>query len=73
MPSIMVGVNEAGSRLDELIDSVLHGAEVIITREGRPVAALVRFGNARKAGSAKGLFVVPDDFDEPLEDFRDYM
>jgi hypothetical protein len=27
----------------------------------------------RKAGSAKGLLVVPDDFDEPLEDFKGYM
>ncbi|NOT53655.1 MAG: DUF2281 domain-containing protein [Deltaproteobacteria bacterium] len=25
----------------------------------------------RIPGSAKGLFVVPDDFDAPLEDFRD--
>jgi Protein of unknown function (DUF2281) len=27
----------------------------------------------RKAGSLKGAFVVPDDFNEPLEDFKDYM
>jgi hypothetical protein len=27
----------------------------------------------RVPGSAKGLFVVPDDFDEPLDDFDDYM
>jgi hypothetical protein len=24
-------------------------------------------------GSCKGLFIIPDDFDEPLEDFKDYM
>lgn len=24
-------------------------------------------------GSAKGLIVMADDFDEPLEDFKDYM
>jgi hypothetical protein len=29
--------------------------------------------NVRKAGSLKGAFVVPDDFNEPLEDFKDYM
>ena len=73
MPSIRVDVHEASRRLDELIDSVLHGAEVAITLQGQPVAMLVRCEKARKAGSAKGLFVVPDDFDEPLEDFRDYM
>lgn len=27
----------------------------------------------RKAGSAKGKYVMADDFDEPLEDFAEYM
>ena len=27
----------------------------------------------RKAGSAKGMFVMADDFDEPLEDYAEYM
>jgi hypothetical protein len=27
----------------------------------------------RQAGSAKGLITISDDFDEPLEDFKDYM
>lgn len=27
----------------------------------------------RKAGSARGLIQMSDDFDEPLEDFREYM
>lgn len=27
----------------------------------------------RRAGSAKGLVTIPDDFDEPLEDFKEYM
>jgi predicted DNA-binding antitoxin AbrB/MazE fold protein len=27
----------------------------------------------RTFGSAKGLIKIADDFDEPLEDFRDYM
>lgn len=26
-----------------------------------------------KFGSGKGMFVMKDDFDEPLEDFKDYM
>ena len=26
-----------------------------------------------KFGSAKGMFVMHDDFDEPLKDFKDYM
>ena len=27
----------------------------------------------RQFGAAKGFFTVHDDFDEPLEDFKDYM
>lgn len=27
----------------------------------------------RKPGIAKGFFKMSDDFDEPLEDFKDYM
>ena len=27
----------------------------------------------REFGSAKGFFKMHDDFDEPLEDFKDYM
>lgn len=27
----------------------------------------------RKFGAAKGFFKMHDDFDEPLEDFKDYM
>jgi antitoxin (DNA-binding transcriptional repressor) of toxin-antitoxin stability system len=49
---------------------------VVITRNGEPVARLVPPSGPlpdRVPGSAKGLFTVPDDFDEPLEDFRDYM
>lgn len=27
----------------------------------------------RQFGAAKGYFVIHEDFDEPLEDFKDYM
>ncbi|HEX8245954.1 MAG TPA: type II toxin-antitoxin system prevent-host-death family antitoxin [Longimicrobium sp.] len=68
---------EAESHLEELVDEVRTGAEVVITRDGHPVARLVsaneEAGADRVPGSAKGLFTVPDDFDAPLEDFQDYM
>lgn len=35
----------------------------------RPAAERPR----RQFGSAKGLITVPDDFDEPLDDFKPYM
>jgi prevent-host-death family protein len=72
-----VELAQAGAQLDRLIQEVDAGAEVVITREGRPVARLVAAtvdtATERVPGSAKGLFTVPDDFDAPLEDFSDYM
>lgn len=71
----------AQAQLAEVLAVVEMGEEVVLTREGRPVArlvppevhAVVAPRGPRKAGSARGLFTVPDDFDAPLEDFRDYM
>ncbi len=28
-------------------------------------------GKGRTYGSGRGLFIIPDDFDEPLEDFKE--
>ncbi len=36
-----VGVCDAKGRLDQLLDLVEHGEEMVITRRGRPVARLV--------------------------------
>jgi prevent-host-death family protein len=75
--TLAVEVEQAGTQLDRLIEEVDAGAEVVITRDGQPVARLVaatpESAGERIPGSAKGLFTVPDDFDAPLEDFRDYM
>jgi prevent-host-death family protein len=72
-----VELAQAGAQLDRLIQEVDAGAEVVITRDGHPVARLVAATDdvaaERVPGSAKGLFTVPDDFDAPIEDFRDYM
>jgi antitoxin (DNA-binding transcriptional repressor) of toxin-antitoxin stability system len=60
-------------KLAELVTAVEKGDEVVLTRRGEPLARMIPARRGRKAGSARGLFTVPDDFDEPLEDFRDYM
>ena len=63
-------VHEAKTHLSRLIETVLLGEEVTITRSGRPVARLVPMEPRRarrELGSAKGDFVVPDDFNDPLD------
>lgn len=73
---IKVEMADTETRLSELIDSLGSGDEILITREGLPLARLVPVEDAgpdRVPGSAKGLFAVPDDFDAPLDEFSDYV
>ena len=65
-----VGVHEAKTHLSRLLDSVVAGEEVVITRRGEEVASLVpvRREPKRRFGMDRGRFVVPDDFDDPLPD-----
>jgi len=60
-----------------LIDKLVPGEELIVTRNDQPVAKLARTTRSDwpcQAGSAKDkiLWIAPD-FDAPLEDFREYM
>jgi prevent-host-death family protein len=63
-----VGVHEAKTHLSRLIEDVQAGEEVVITRRGEEVAALVprRGRSPRRFGIDRGRYTVPDDFDEPL-------
>jgi prevent-host-death family protein len=64
-----VNIHEAKTHLSRLLERVAMGEEVVIAKAGKPVAKLVAIKNASvkfKLGSAKGKFVVPEDFNEPL-------
>ena len=64
-----VGVHEAKTNLSRLLEEVLAGEEIVITRRGEEIAALVpRGGRTRLFGIDRGSFTVPDDFDAPLPD-----
>ena len=68
---VEVNIHEAKTQLSRLLDQALAGEEVIIMRSGRPLARLTPLKPAklvRTFGSARGDFVVPDDFDAPLPD-----
>ncbi|MGO9519371.1 MAG: type II toxin-antitoxin system Phd/YefM family antitoxin [Candidatus Korobacteraceae bacterium] len=68
-----VNVHEANTHFSKLLAQVESGEEVIIARSGKPVARLVPFNlsSSREWGFAKGEFVVPDDFDDPMPDFEE--
>lgn len=66
-----VDVEEAKTRLPELLSPALEGNEVIISEGDKPVARLVPFSeNAQRrvADLNKGEIWVSDDFDDPLPD-----
>ena len=64
-----VSVHEAKTHLSRLLRQVGLGEEVVITRSSQPVARLVAMGDGRPVfGIDEGRYVVPDDFDEPLDE-----
>jgi prevent-host-death family protein len=72
MGQTTVNIYEAKTQLSRMIDRVAAGEEIVISRNGRPVARLCqlepRKRNTVKFGLLKGQIEVPDDFDAPLPD-----
>lgn len=79
-----ITLTEASGCLPNLVDAVLNGEEVVITKDDQSAVRLVvmplhsqaltkREKRRQLFGSAKGLITMSDDFDQPLEDFKDYM
>ena len=63
-----VNVHEAKTHLSRLLRQVAKGNEIVIARDGDPIAKLVPFRSPsrRRFGIDQGVFRVPDDFDAPL-------
>ena len=65
-----VNVHEAKTHLSRLLRRVEAGEEIVIARDGAPVARLVpaRPSTDRELGRDRGLYTVPANFDDPLPD-----
>ena len=64
-----VNLHKARTHLSKLLARGAMGEEIVSTKSGRPVARLVPVERSRarfKFKSAKGEFVVPDGFNDPL-------
>jgi antitoxin (DNA-binding transcriptional repressor) of toxin-antitoxin stability system len=81
-----IDLKKAKAQLDDLIQLALDGEEVVIMENNEPILKLVRVPFVskqpslyrkdlpyRQSGSAKELISMSDDFDEPLDDFGEYM
>lgn len=70
-----VNIHTAKAHLSALIKKALLGEEVIIARDNKPIIKLVPLTQPtqkRKIGLSKGLVQISEDFDAPLDDFKDY-
>lgn len=67
-----VNIYEAKTQLSRMIDRVAAGEEIVISRNGRPVARLCQLEQSRrnsvKFGLLDGQIEVAPDFDAPLPD-----
>lgn len=65
---VTVNVHEAKTHLSRLLAQVEAGEDVVIARNGKPVAKLVQIRQRGKPvfGSMKGLIELDDSFFDPL-------
>ena len=70
-----VGLEEAMTHLTDLINAAMRGEDVVMVKDDRSMVRLVPMPlkPLRRAGSAKGMIKMADDFDEPLDDSDKYM
>jgi len=77
MDTIQVNIHEAKTQLSTSIQAALNGKQVFIAENNKPIVRLEVIPEARgerKIGNAKGLILaMDDDFDESLDDFKEYM
>jgi len=70
-----IALDIAQKKLPDLIEDVLLGGHVLITRDKTPVAEIIPVFGLKPApvfGSAKGMIAMAEDFDSPLADFDEY-
>lgn len=70
---MQVSIHEAKTNLSKLIQSALHGEEVIIAKGKSPVVKLTPLAVGypdRNLGGAKGIIQeMPDNFNDEIDDF----
>ena len=77
---MQIDIAELTPQAQELLSQIQSGAELIITADNQPIAKIVSInGQAagqrkrRQAGLSKSVLWMSPDFNEPLEEFAEYM
>jgi prevent-host-death family protein len=64
---------DAKARFSEIVQKAMLGEIITVTKENRPVVKIVPIKPAtRNPGTGKGIWMSAD-FDQPLDDFAEYM
>ena len=67
-----VNIYEAKTQLSKLVDKAAEGEDIVIARNGKPVARLTALDKKQKRliglGALEGKGWIADDFDAPLPD-----
>ncbi len=69
-------VEQAEGRLTEIIDHLMPGEEILLTRNDQPVAKLISTPGERPRpvpGRGKGMLTVLSEDEDHLKDFAEYM
>jgi prevent-host-death family protein len=64
-----VNIHQAKTHLSELLNRAMMGEDIVIARAGKPIVRLVPIDKPKQnrvLGRDRGLFTVPDDFNDPL-------
>lgn len=81
---MQLDISELTPQTQELLSNIQPGEELLITAENQTVAKIVRVNGqvfqpngekpkGRRAGLSNTIAWISPDFDEPLEDFAEYM
>lgn len=71
-----VTIHEAKTQFSKLVRRAEAGEEIVVRRGQQPVARIVpleKTAAVRGFGSMKGEIRIGKDFDQPLDDFAEYM
>ena len=64
-----VNIHEAKTHLSQLLSRAALGEDIVIAKAGKPIVRLVPIEEPlqdRVLGQDEGLFIVPEDFNNPL-------
>ena len=71
-----VTLEDAQAHLAEIIERLTPGEEVVLTRGDKPVATIKATPTQREAprlGTLTGTVLSMEHFDDPLEEFEEYL